>query len=226
MEYGIEGYGLYWLCVELIAGDIAIDNLTFELEDDAELIAHEFKLDTIRVEKIMHRCIELGLFDLADSGRLRCLKLAQLLDESISKNHNVREIRDKVLFKLNNNSDNVQIPETFRRPSDQTRIEENRIDKTRIEQNTYYENSYFSILQTEYNEYAEAYPDINIDQELKKMKLWLDANPTKHKKNYKRFITNWLSTHKKYEPEKEDDEIYLGDGLYKNKKTGEEYERK
>ena len=107
---------------------------------------------------------------------------------------------------------------------------ENAIDNNTLinntSNNTCYENSYFSILQTEYNEYNEAYPDINIDQELKKMKLWLDANPTKHKKNYKRFITNWLSNHKKYEPDKEDDEIYLGDGLYKNKKTGEEYERK
>lgn len=128
MEYGIEGYGLYYLCMELISGDITIDNLTFELEDDAELIAHEFKMDTIRVEKIMHRCIELGLFDLSDNGRIRCLTLAKMLDESISKNTHVKEIKKKITEKLDNTGN---LPEPFRRPSAQKRREENRIDKNR-----------------------------------------------------------------------------------------------
>ena len=48
MEFGLEGYGVYWLCMELISGSISIDNLTFELEEDAELIAHEFKTDTVK----------------------------------------------------------------------------------------------------------------------------------------------------------------------------------
>jgi|GEM_PF-1801167 len=96
MEYGIEGYGLYYACLEMIAGDIATDDLTFELKHDAELIAHKFKMDTMRVEKIMHRCIELNLFDLADSGRIRCLKLAHMLEESISKNREMRLMKENL----------------------------------------------------------------------------------------------------------------------------------
>ncbi len=141
MEYGIEGYGLYMVCLELIAGDLTIDNLTFELEEDAELIAHEFKMDTIKVEKIMHRCIELGLFDLADSGRIRCLELAKMLDESISKNTQVKEMKRKITEKLDKfNKNPVQIPfssnsgntpETF--GNIPPRIEEKRIEKKRKE---------------------------------------------------------------------------------------------
>ena len=43
--------------------------------------------------------------------------------------------------------------------------------------------------------WESAYPDCDVvDILLKKMPVWLDANPKKaHKKNYKRFIVNWLS---------------------------------
>ena len=41
-----------------------------------------------------------------------------------------------------------------------------------------------------------AYPDLDvIDILTKKMPVWMDANPQKaHKKNFKRFIINWLSS--------------------------------
>lgn len=43
--------------------------------------------------------------------------------------------------------------------------------------------------------WEECYPDLDvIDILSKKMPVWLDANPNKaQKKNWKRFIVNWLS---------------------------------
>lgn len=43
--------------------------------------------------------------------------------------------------------------------------------------------------------WESAYPEIDVvDVITKKMPPWLDANPQKaHKKNFKRFIVNWLS---------------------------------
>lgn len=41
--------------------------------------------------------------------------------------------------------------------------------------------------------WLDAYPACDIDQELRKMREWLLANPEKKKINYERFITNWLS---------------------------------
>lgn len=38
-----------------------------------------------------------------------------------------------------------------------------------------------------------AYPACDIDLELYKMREWLLANPDKRKKNYRRFIVNWLT---------------------------------
>jgi len=43
--------------------------------------------------------------------------------------------------------------------------------------------------------WESCYPEVDvIDTLTKKMPAWMDANPQKaHKKNYKRFIVNWLS---------------------------------
>ncbi len=40
--------------------------------------------------------------------------------------------------------------------------------------------------------WEEAYPAVDIKQELLKIKAWLVSNPEKKKKNYKRFINNWV----------------------------------
>jgi len=42
-------------------------------------------------------------------------------------------------------------------------------------------------------ELIEAYPDVMVATEIDRAKLWLDANPTKHKANVRRFLTNWIS---------------------------------
>ncbi len=42
--------------------------------------------------------------------------------------------------------------------------------------------------------WENVYPDCDVvDILTKKMPAWLDANPKRAKKNYKRFIINWLS---------------------------------
>jgi uncharacterized protein YdaU (DUF1376 family) len=41
--------------------------------------------------------------------------------------------------------------------------------------------------------WSTAYPNTNVEGELAKMSTWLDANPSKRKKQYKRFINAWLN---------------------------------
>jgi len=42
--------------------------------------------------------------------------------------------------------------------------------------------------------WVDAYPAVDIDQQLREMREWLLANPDKKKSNYKQFINNWLSS--------------------------------
>lgn len=80
LKYGMEGYGLYWYLLECIARTVEPHNLTFELEEDAELIAAEVNIHRDRVEEMMLFMCEQGLFENAD-GRITCLKMASRSDE-------------------------------------------------------------------------------------------------------------------------------------------------
>jgi len=62
-EFGVKGYGLYFYCLELVAGTLDAENITFELEPDAAILSRRLSMDTLEVEKIMKRCIELKLFE-------------------------------------------------------------------------------------------------------------------------------------------------------------------
>lgn len=50
---------------------------------------------------------------------------------------------------------------------------------------------FFCVSKDQFAQYEEAYPGVPIEIELLKMAQWLKANS--EKKNYPRFIANWLS---------------------------------
>lgn len=130
-KYGIEGYGLYWYCIELIAGSISTKNISFELEEDAEIIALEWRLDQIKVQEIMLYMVDIDLFDISDNNRIRCLKLAKRLDDTNAKNPHIKKIISQIDSELigesPTNSEKV--------PPDETRLDKTIKDKkTLVEQ--------------------------------------------------------------------------------------------
>ena len=94
LDYGLEGYGLYWYCLEMIVNKIEADNLTFELEHDSRIIARNTGSTPQKVSEMMKRFIELGLFQNSE-GRVTCLKLLQRLDKSMTSNVKFRNMLDK-----------------------------------------------------------------------------------------------------------------------------------
>lgn len=57
------------------------------------------------------------------------------------------------------------------------------------------DGSLFEVSDSDVQKWSKLYPAVDIKQELRKMKGWLDANPTKRKtrRGVKRFVNNWLS---------------------------------
>lgn len=57
------------------------------------------------------------------------------------------------------------------------------------------DNTTYQVAETDINKWGELYPAVNVEQELRGMIGWLDANPKKRKtrKGIKRFINSWLS---------------------------------
>lgn len=92
IRYGAEGYATYWYCLEQIASELSGTNLTFELKHDAEVIGHELKVDSAKVEEIMRYMISIGLFEAPDTKRITCIKIAKYLEENYARSTQLKEI--------------------------------------------------------------------------------------------------------------------------------------
>lgn len=118
IKYGMEGFGLYFYCLELIAGGVSENNITFELEHDAEVIAHETGIHYERVQEMMTYMVDLGLFE-NNAGTITCFRLAKRLDQSMTSNPQMR----KLIADVRENHDSVMIK------SAQIRLDKIRLDK-------------------------------------------------------------------------------------------------
>ena len=129
LDYGLEGYGLYWYCLEMIVNKIDADNLTFELEHDARIIARNTGSTVKKISEMMLRFVELDLFQNSE-GRVTCLKLLQRLDKSMTSNPKFRNM----LAKAKESHDPVMIkPDLVMQ--DKNRLDKNRLDKNRLDKN-------------------------------------------------------------------------------------------
>ena len=124
IKHGPEGYAVYFHCLELIASNIETDNITFELEHDANIIADNLKIkgekDISAVDKvnnIMLTILDLGLFT-SDNNRIFCFKMMYRLDNTISRNPQINTIKNKIrkqygnttkLLQSNNKPDNITL---------------------------------------------------------------------------------------------------------------------
>jgi hypothetical protein len=52
---------------------------------------------------------------------------------------------------------------------------------------------YFQVAESRFEEWEQCYQPLNVAGELCRMILWLDSNPRRRKKNYDRFVINWLN---------------------------------
>ena len=130
LDYGLEGYGLYFYCLELIAANVEKHNLTFELEHDARIIARNTGSTVEKVQQMMGRFIELKLFE-NTNGVVTCLKMLTRTDEYTQK-----LIKKEI---HNGNNDLDRIPTMSRQCPDSVGIksvliEENRIEENRVEE--------------------------------------------------------------------------------------------
>tara|TARA_B110000908_G_scaffold104878_1_gene123523 strand:+ start:797 stop:1507 length:711 start_codon:yes stop_codon:yes gene_type:complete len=150
MKYGLEGYGLYWYCLELITNDVSDTNLTFELEHDAEVIAFDVGIHQERVQEMMTYMVNVGLFE-NNNGRLTCLKILKRLDTSMTSNNAMRGLIQKARSEVNQvvsaeSHDSVMMnPDKVMQ--DKTRLEKTKLDKTYVQE-----------VLTDFDTFWQAYP--------------------------------------------------------------------
>lgn len=125
MKYGMEGYGLYWLCLELIAQNVEKHNLSFALEHDSEVIAFDSGINRALVEEMINYMVELKLFENV-GGIIYCLKMSTKTDEYVGKLLRSSESDSDSLQRLSGESPDKS--RTKSRLTEENRTEENRTD--------------------------------------------------------------------------------------------------
>lgn len=99
LDYGLEGYGLYWYCLELIAGKVNDENISFELEHDARIIARNTGSTPQKVSEMMQYFVNQKLFESNVAGVISCRRMAKRLDKSMTSNKKMRDIIDGIKCK-------------------------------------------------------------------------------------------------------------------------------
>jgi len=95
-QYGLEGYGLYWYCVELINSQVSEKDVSFTLQHDAEGIARNTNNTPHKVESMMREFLNLELFELDEHGNICCPEYAMKLDTSMTSNRQMRLIIQEI----------------------------------------------------------------------------------------------------------------------------------
>lgn len=130
LNYGLEGYGLYWYCIELIVNKVSKDNITFELKHDARVIARNTGSTPQKVEEMMKHFVELGLFENNINGVITCMKVAKRLTASATSNPQMRKIIHDINVNKDLNAESCHRHDVVMK--EEKRIEEKRLNKTTI----------------------------------------------------------------------------------------------
>lgn len=142
IRYGAVGYAVYFHCLELIAGNVSNDNITFELEHDSEIIADNLRIRGTNdksgmqiVEDIMRYIIDLKLFENHD-GRITCFKMIKRLDSSMTSNAAFRKMildaKENHDFMKENHDSDLNNHDGVMIKGQKVMQEENRIEEKRI----------------------------------------------------------------------------------------------
>lgn len=152
IRHGAVGYAVYFHCLELIAGNVSNENITFELEHDSEIIADNLRIRGTNdksgveiVEEIMRYIIDLELFE-NNSGRITCFKMIKRLDSSMTSNPKFRklilEAKEHHELLDESHDSNKESHDTVKSSADTIMISDQKVmqEQNRIEQNRKEEN--------------------------------------------------------------------------------------
>lgn len=142
IRHGAVGYAVYFHCLELIAGNVSNDNITFELEHDSEIIADNLRIRGTNdksgmqiVEEIMRYIIELELFENHD-GIITCFKMIKRLDSSMTSNAAFRKMildaKENHDFMKENHDSELNNHDGVMTKGQKVMQEKNRIEQKRI----------------------------------------------------------------------------------------------
>ena len=185
------------------------------------------------VEKALKIFVDMGLIEILDNGAIYMLDIQQYIGESRTEADRKRSYRNKInnekigIGQMSGQMSDKRTPEIEIKLKKDLKIKKN-INSMHEDKNIFMQlplntSELYSIYDDDIEEYKKLYPNVNIEQQIRNMKGWLDANPKKRKtKNgIKRFINSWLSREQdkpsiQHKPSKNNGTFTLSNGVETN----------
>ena len=117
--------------MRISAEKLSAENMSFELEHDAELLAHKFKIDSKRTEEIMKCCVALNLFQYSEeSNKIFCQALSRRVDNTTAQNPQFKTLIEGMKTqKLETNLSNLKLLQETCSIGEESRVDKKREEK-------------------------------------------------------------------------------------------------
>ncbi len=202
--HGNDGYAFYFILLERI---YRTDNGCLDISNRflKAAVARKVGVDQNKFESMLSDAAEIGLFDkesFQNSGIITSHGIRKRVDEI---NRQREKWRNKRIISRDNSGDNPSNPEDNMERTPESKAKKIKVNTSMSEapasdsptaiELILNDKTLFPISQTKVKEWSGLYPAVDIMQELRKMKGWLDTNPAKRKtkRGILRFVNNWLA---------------------------------
>ena len=221
-EFGLTGFALVVKLFQKIYGERGY--YCEWTRDVALLFSQENGLGYSVVSEIVNATVRRGIFDkdkFEKYGILTSRRIQQTYFDACQRRKNIFFNSDYLLISVTQknesdsiNSVNDSINSKIVNNNTQSKVNQIKVNKnkecsssspvakaTPKEPESYFiklilnDNSYYYVIDEEVKEYKTLYPNVNVEQQLRNMAGWLNANQRKRKtkRGIKRFINSWLS---------------------------------
>lgn len=221
-EFGLTGFALVVKLFQKIYGERGY--YCEWTRDVALLFSQENGLGYSVVSEIVNATVRRGIFDkdkFEKYGILTSRRIQQTYYDACQRRKNIFFNSDYLLISVTQknesdsiNSVNDNINSKIVSNNTQSKVNQIKVNKnkecsssfgvakaTPKEPESYFiklilnDNSYYYVIDEEVKEYKSLYPNVNVEQQLRNMAGWLNANQRKRKtkRGIKRFINCWLS---------------------------------
>lgn len=213
-KYGIEGYGLYNLIIESIAGSIETENPLPFLEETCDDIACFYNGNSARIDEMVRFMIQEGLLEVEETEKkIACYKIYGYLEQSQTRSEKIRQLITAYKDKKNIldshkclRQSETKVIEENRKEQEETknRQEEsqNKPDKPskpkriKKEKETEEKKPYGTfknvfLSDTEYNSLKEAYTENVLLAGIESVSVYVQGKPERHYSNFNKVMLSW-----------------------------------
>lgn len=192
-ELGIEGYGFYWGLLEIVADKLDASNDT-TCQFSAQKWGKFFRFSAKKFQKFAQILAENHLISLENSENFIKIDIPNLLKYRDNYQKNKQASNNKVSHRFKIKEEEVDLKEDKSSFCSEPAKQAHALDEEIIANIPLVDGSEFPITQDHLTEFEKAYPAVDVQGELSRIRAWCISNPQKRKtkKGCLRFVNSWL----------------------------------